>query len=148
MKKSDVQIGGRYRAKVSGCLAVVRVTEIKEVPPPSWSPSWSQRWRTVIHAVNEATGRKITIRSAQRLRPLPVTIGKLNSISDLPADQRALPEKDVDYDLRLIDGGPLGLTVKYVFGQGEALVARASDGRDYPVTGTGNYVLVPRARGG
>ena len=69
MKKSEVQIGGRYHAKVSGCLAVVRVTEMKEVPPPSWAREG--RWRTVIYAVNEATGRKVTIRSPQRLRPLP-----------------------------------------------------------------------------
>ena len=146
MKKSEVQVGGRYHAKVSGHLAVVRVTEIKEIPPPSWAREG--RWRTLIYAVNEATGRKITIRSPARLRPLPVryTIGKLNAISDLPEGQRALPEKDVDYDLRLIDGRPMGLKVQYVFRQGGALLARANDGREYPVTGTGNYVLCPAAR--
>ena len=65
MKKSEVQVGGRYHAKVTRHLAVVRVTEIKEIPPPSWSRG---RSRTLIYAVNEATGKRITIRSPQRLR--------------------------------------------------------------------------------
>ena len=46
-------------------MAVVRVTQIEEVPPPSWSRG---RSRTLIYAVNEATGKRITIRSPQRLR--------------------------------------------------------------------------------
>jgi hypothetical protein len=47
-------------------LQVVRVVELKEIPPPSWSTRGA--WRTLIYAVNEASGRKITIRSPQRLR--------------------------------------------------------------------------------
>jgi hypothetical protein len=66
MKLSDVQIGGRYTAKVSGQVQVVRVIAIEEVPPPSWSKRGV--WRTQITAVNEATGRRIAIRSPQRLR--------------------------------------------------------------------------------
>jgi hypothetical protein len=66
MKLSDVVVGGRYKAKVSGAICVVRVTELKEVPPASWSRNG--KWRTLIYAVNEATGRKITIRLPQRLR--------------------------------------------------------------------------------
>ena len=66
MKLSDVQVGGRYAAKVSGHVVVVKVTEIKEIPPPSWSREG--RWRKLIYAINEATGRQITLRSAQRLR--------------------------------------------------------------------------------
>ena len=66
MKKSEVHVGGRYHAKVSGHIAIVRVTEIKEIPPPSWSREG--RWRTLIYAVNEATGKRVTIRSPQRLR--------------------------------------------------------------------------------
>ena len=65
MKKNEVQVGGRYHAKVSGHLAVVRVTQIDEIPAPSWSRG---RSRTLIYAVNEATGKRITIRSPQRLR--------------------------------------------------------------------------------
>jgi hypothetical protein len=66
MKKSEVQVGGRYHAKVSGRLAVVRVTQIEEVPAPPWSRG--SRSRTLIYAVNEATGKRVTIRSPQRLR--------------------------------------------------------------------------------
>ena len=66
MKLCDIQIGGRYTAKVSGQVQVVRVIAIEEVPPPSWSAR--DAWRRRIIAVNEATGRRITIRSPQRLR--------------------------------------------------------------------------------
>ena len=66
MKLAEVVVGGRYTAKVSGSLQVVRVTELKEIPPASWSSR--SAWRTLIYAVNETTGRKITIRSPQRLR--------------------------------------------------------------------------------
>jgi hypothetical protein len=38
--------------------------------PPAYHLS-NGNWRTVIDAVNEATGRRITVRSPQRLRPLP-----------------------------------------------------------------------------
>ena len=62
MKLKDVQVGGRYLAKVSGQIAIVRVTELKEVPASRG------RWKTIIYAVNEATGRRITVRSPQRLR--------------------------------------------------------------------------------
>jgi len=63
LKLSEVQVGGRYTAKVSGKVQVVRITEIREVPGSKWS-----RAKTQIEAVNEATGRRITIRSPQRLR--------------------------------------------------------------------------------
>ena len=63
MKLSEVQVGGRYTAKVSGKVQVVRIVEIREGPASKWS-----RARTQIEAVNEATGRRITIRSHQRLR--------------------------------------------------------------------------------
>jgi hypothetical protein len=46
---------------------VVRVVELKEIPPASWSTGRTN-WRTLIYAVNESSGRKITIRSPQRLR--------------------------------------------------------------------------------
>jgi len=66
MKKSEVVVGGRYVAKVSGRLVAVRVVDIREIPPAEWSSR--SAWRTRILAVNEATGRTITIRSPQRLR--------------------------------------------------------------------------------
>ena len=62
MKLKDIEVGGRYRAKVSGRLTTVRVVDLKE------TSTFGGRYRTTIVAVNESTGRRITIRSAQRLR--------------------------------------------------------------------------------
>jgi len=42
-------------------LAVVRVVELKQIPPAYHLPNGN--WRTLIYAVNEATGRRITVRS-------------------------------------------------------------------------------------
>lgn len=63
MKLSDVQVGGRFTAKVSGRIVTVRVVEIVQVGATRRSSV-----KTRIEAVNEATGRRITIRSPQRLR--------------------------------------------------------------------------------
>ena len=54
MKKADVKVGGRYRAKVSDRLTTVRIDAAS--PHGGWD------------ATNEATGKKIRIKSAQRLR--------------------------------------------------------------------------------
>lgn len=54
MKKSQVQIGDSYVAKVSGILAVVWIAH--ENPHGGWN------------AVNVATGRVVRIRTAARLR--------------------------------------------------------------------------------
>lgn len=66
MKLSEVEVGKRYTAKVSGRLQVVRVTELHEIPPASWRNRGARL--TLIYAVNESSGRRITIRSAQPLR--------------------------------------------------------------------------------
>jgi hypothetical protein len=63
LKLSDVEVGGRFTAKVSGRIVTVRVVEIVEVEATRWSSA-----KTRIEAVSEATGRRITIRSPQRLR--------------------------------------------------------------------------------
>ena len=54
MKKNDVEIGAAYVAKVSGKLARVRIE--RESPYGGWE------------AVNVDTGRRVRIKSAQRLR--------------------------------------------------------------------------------
>ena len=54
MKKADVQIGGTYRAKVSG--RVVPVAIVRESPYGGWD------------GVNTMTGHAVRIKSAQRLR--------------------------------------------------------------------------------
>ena len=54
MKKSDVKVGGVYAAKVSDKIAPVRIDAVN--PHGGWA------------ATNEATGKKVRIKSAQRLR--------------------------------------------------------------------------------
>jgi hypothetical protein len=54
MKKHEVEIGGRYVAKVAGALSVVKIRG------ESRHGGWD--------AVNERTGRAVRIKSAQRLR--------------------------------------------------------------------------------
>ncbi|RMF72779.1 MAG: hypothetical protein D6744_16465 [Planctomycetota bacterium] len=62
MRLSEIEIGGRYAAKVSGRLVVVRVNNIRTAAP------YRGRSRTAIDVVNERTGRSLTFRSAARLR--------------------------------------------------------------------------------
>jgi hypothetical protein len=78
LKLKDVEVGGRYHAKVSGALAVVRIVETKQIPPAYHLPNGN--WRTIIYAVNEATERRITVRSPQRLRPLPAKSSECRSL--------------------------------------------------------------------
>jgi len=59
MKKAQIQIGGRYVAKVSGAETVVRIVG------ESRYGGWDAR--------NERTGKPVRIRSAQRLRREVVT---------------------------------------------------------------------------
>ena len=54
MKKAEIEIGGTYRAKVSGGLTNVRITN--ESPYGGWD------------GINTDTGRTVRIKSAQRLR--------------------------------------------------------------------------------
>lgn len=62
MKISEVEVGGRYLAKVSGKLTTVRVAAIRR------TAGWPEADRTVLDVVNEATGRRTTFRSAAKLR--------------------------------------------------------------------------------
>jgi len=89
LKLSEVQIGGRYTAKVSGKVQVVRITEVREVPATNWS-----RAKTQIEAVNEATGRRITIRSPQRLRRAANGSEFCTEAVNRPAGKFACPSYD------------------------------------------------------
>lgn len=62
MQIAEINIGQRYVAKVSGSLTTVRVLAIRE----AWTASRNSR--QVIDVVNERTGRRLTFRSAARLR--------------------------------------------------------------------------------
>ena len=62
MKLKDIEVGGRYEAKVSGKRTVVRVVEIRQVP----GRFNSGRSTTDIYAINERTGKRLTIRLLRR----------------------------------------------------------------------------------
>jgi len=62
MKLNDVVIGNSYTCKVSGRLTRVQVLRIDE------RTDWKGRTTNRIVCCNEATGREIICRSAQRLR--------------------------------------------------------------------------------
>jgi hypothetical protein len=67
MKLSEVQVGGRYLAKVSGRLQVFRVVRVH-----TRYDSFRKREKTTIECVNERTGRTIMVRSSQRLREMKI----------------------------------------------------------------------------
>ena len=82
MKKSEVEIGGKYVAKVSGQLVAVRIDG--ESPYGGWN------------GTNLATGRSVRVRSAARLRgrarqtggvPLPPSdVGPANTATERAAE--------------------------------------------------------------
>lgn len=59
MKKDEIEVGGVYEAKVSDCIVAVRIDSVHS----------SRGW----NATNTKTGKRIHVKSAQRLRrPVPV----------------------------------------------------------------------------
>ncbi len=79
MKKNDVETGATYVAKVSGKLARVRIE--RESPHGGWE------------AVNVDTGRRVRIKSAQRLRFEAVSPRRAKAIA--AADQENARLRDV-----------------------------------------------------
>ena len=75
MKKADVKVGGTYAAKVSGKVVPVRIDA--ENPRGGWD------------ATNTATGRKVRIKSARRLRG---AVGKAKSGKPRARGQGLRPE--------------------------------------------------------
>ena len=69
MKKNEVRIGGVYHAKVTNKKVEVRIDEMKT------SGGWS--------ATNLATGKKVTIKTAQRLTEIPVGRAKVKKTGNL-----------------------------------------------------------------
>lgn len=74
MKKADVKIGGKYVAKVSNNLAVVRIDRVS--PHGGWD------------ATNVTTGRSIRVRSAQRLRSEYKPKAEAKPVEQHPASER------------------------------------------------------------
>ena len=78
MKKNEVQLGGTYKAKVSGNLVSVKITH--ENPHGGWS------------GLNLKTGKTVRIKSAQRLRGAvnrPATRKKIVSLAEYEAEAKA-----------------------------------------------------------
>lgn len=73
MKKIDIQVGGHYKAKVSGKVTTVRVDAIRQAD--SWNTG---RNLTRYDITNLTTGRKTTFRSAQKFISLVSPNGKTN----------------------------------------------------------------------
>jgi len=69
MRKGDVTVGGVYRSTVSGRAVSVRVDRVTD----RWDPL-SRTVRTRYEVTNLRTGRRLTFRSAQRLRPVLETV--------------------------------------------------------------------------
>ena len=77
MKKADVKIGGTYYANVSGNRCEVQIDA--ERPSGGWD------------ATNLATGKKIVIKSAQRLRA--AVRGGESKVADQPAEANAASQE-------------------------------------------------------
>lgn len=71
MKKDEVVVGSKYRARVSGSLVTVKIVEDRG-SSYDWRSDRSKHlgW----NAINLKTNRPVTIRSAQRLRPMPAKL--------------------------------------------------------------------------
>ena len=76
MKKNEVKIGGVYHAKVTNKKVEVRIDEAK--PAGGWS------------ATNLATGKKVTIKSAQRLTEIPVGRAKVTKTGNVTVVENEL----------------------------------------------------------
>ena len=78
MKQKDAVIGGRYTVKVSGRTQVVQIIDIHI----SYSLANGRCWKTYV-AVNQATGRQITIDSNRRLRRVEGGLKDVGTLVDL-----------------------------------------------------------------
>lgn len=67
MLKKEIKVGGRYLAKVSDRVTVVRVLEIRETTRYAGIRARAES-ATVYDVVNERTGRRTTFRSAAKFR--------------------------------------------------------------------------------
>jgi hypothetical protein len=72
-------------------------------------------------------------------------IGELQRITDLTEGERALPEHGATYRLRSIDNTVVETHVEFVVRRDQRLFARGTCGNEFPVSGTGAFVLVPRS---
>jgi hypothetical protein len=82
MKKAEVKIGGKYYANVTGKKVEIQIDS--EKPSGGWN------------ATNLATGKKILVKSAQRLHG---EVGKGKSATKTQSDSQAQPPNEADPDI-------------------------------------------------
>ena len=87
MKKADVKVGGRYSAKVSDKVVVVRIDAAN--PHGGWD------------ATNESTGKRVRVKSAQRLRGAvhkskPLALAIPNQAGGAETDAKAAKRAEVE----------------------------------------------------
>ena len=73
-------------------------------------------------------------------------IGELQYVTDLAQGERAMPEHGIVYGLRSIDNNDVATHVDFVVRCDQRLIARGTCGNEFPVSGTGAFVLIPRSR--
>ena len=82
MKKAEVKIGGKYYANVTGKKVEIQIDS--EKPSGGWN------------ATNLATGKKIQVKSAQRLHG---EVGKGKSATKTQSESQAQPPNEADPDI-------------------------------------------------
>ena len=71
-------------------------------------------------------------------------IGDVRQIEDLTGGEMAMPEPDMGYELRTIDGDRFERgTVEHLVRRGDLIYARTTAGEEFAVVGKNAHVLVP-----
>lgn len=71
MKKSEIVVGGKYKARISGNFVTVEVLAIREISKffrTNYRGESEYRYATVYDVLNLKTGRKTTFQSATKFR--------------------------------------------------------------------------------
>ena len=75
-----------------------------------------------------------------------MNIGDIQRVTDLAEGERAIPEPSLVYGLRSIDNMVVETHVEFIVRRDQRLFARGNCGSEFPVSGTGAFVLIPRSR--
>ena len=75
-----------------------------------------------------------------------MNIGELRRVMDLAEGERVMPEHGIVYGLRSIDNEDMQTHVEFVVRRDQRLLAKGTCGNEFPVSGPGAFILVPRSR--
>jgi len=136
MRSKDIKLGERYVARHRGATIVVTVDRID-------APLSVGGCSTVV-ATNQSTNEQIVFQSPLSIfRQAGPYIAEVKTLDDLFQDQIAVPEPNMQYQLRSIDSNKPFATVDYVIRRTDALYAKTACGKEYAITGEGACILVP-----